>query len=1003
MTFRASLLIAADASQVQGALRATQAEMGKVTGAAREMGAAGDAAAAGVQKMTAAEVAAAAQAANLQAQVTRSAGSFNELRAALDPAYRGAVQYGQAVDVVTAAVRDGAATQAQANAVLASAESHYLQMSAAQQAAAAQLASHQAAVAQMVNAYAKIPPTFASAEASARAFEAEISRAEQGFHELRASIDPVYRSSKQYEAALETASAAVRAGTASQAEANLVMAQAERHFLGVSGGMKKVGQSSALAGSQFANLGAQFNDIGVMLAAGQSPLQLAMQQGTQIAQVIGPMGAAGAVKALGGAFVSMMNPVMLITIGSIALGATMVKWLREAWPAAVSLEDALKNVAKSVEDVRQANANLSTGALDEMVKKYGGMSQQLRDMLTTQRDLARLDAQIDLSKSQRALARTQNDAFSSGIVNADQILTPYLKDEDKARFLADVAAQAKITVDQVLLLNAAFQRAETAEGPKAQVDAYAALRKLIIEIYGGVDKLDEKQQEFVKNLIAAEGPGRIIAGLDMAGPVGRAAAQAKTLAEELIRAATAVRDLASSGDIQLEEAQLRLKYVNDPVELARQLGTKEMERTQAPIRNVADSAELVALDAQAAAAGERAAKAAEADAARQKILAGQRAGTKDSKHDLKAVADLIAAEKTQLAVLRETDPVQKEMLRNQETLTAATAAQRKEVESLVTQRIRAATADKVGDMMKAERDELALLREIDPVQKEMLRNREALVGATDAERAAPEALIAQRLGETSSIDAMTSSRDMFAGQAYDAFDGIVRGGRKATDVIDDLASAFAEASLKAAFLGEGPLAGLFGTGGGKGDGKGGIFGALATGIASAFAPTATPALVPPPSPSLPFSTSLYADGGHVRGPGTGRSDSIPAWLSDGEYVVNAEATARNRWLLEAINSNREIPRFAGGGMVSGPPSSPPSAYAPRRAEAGGGERPMIQIINQSSTPVTGTAEETTDAGGHRMTRFVLSDMVSDAMTMPGGKARRTMNQTFGLRPMAPKR
>ena len=30
-------------------------------------------------------------------------------------------------------------------------------------------------------------------------------------------------------------------------------------------------------------------------------------------------------------------------------------------------------------------------------------------------------------------------------------------------------------------------------------------------------------------------------------------------------------------------------------------------------------------------------------------------------------------------------------------------------------------------------------------------------------------------------------------------------------------------------------------------------------------------------------------GGHVRGPGTPTSDSIPAWLSDGEYVINADA------------------------------------------------------------------------------------------------------------------
>lgn len=60
-----------------------------------------------------------------------------------------------------------------------------------------------------------------------------------------------------------------------------------------------------------------------------------------------------------------------------------------------------------------------------------------------------------------------------------------------------------------------------------------------------------------------------------------------------------------------------------------------------------------------------------------------------------------------------------------------------------------------------------------------------------------------------------------------------------------------------------------------------------------------------------------ATGGHVRGSGTGTSDDIPAWLSDGEYVVNAAATARYFPVLEAINSGRadKVPGFALGGQA----------------------------------------------------------------------------------------
>lgn len=58
----------------------------------------------------------------------------------------------------------------------------------------------------------------------------------------------------------------------------------------------------------------------------------------------------------------------------------------------------------------------------------------------------------------------------------------------------------------------------------------------------------------------------------------------------------------------------------------------------------------------------------------------------------------------------------------------------------------------------------------------------------------------------------------------------------------------------------------------------------------------------------------FAGGGHVAGPGSGTSDSIPAMLSNGEFVVRAEEARKHRRLLEAINSG-SLGHFAGGGSV----------------------------------------------------------------------------------------
>lgn len=59
-----------------------------------------------------------------------------------------------------------------------------------------------------------------------------------------------------------------------------------------------------------------------------------------------------------------------------------------------------------------------------------------------------------------------------------------------------------------------------------------------------------------------------------------------------------------------------------------------------------------------------------------------------------------------------------------------------------------------------------------------------------------------------------------------------------------------------------------------------------------------------------------ATGGLIRGRGTATSDSIPAWLSNGEYVIRAAAARRlGTGYLNALNSGR-IARFGAGGKVT---------------------------------------------------------------------------------------
>lgn len=114
-------------------------------------------------------------------------------------------------------------------------------------------------------------------------------------------------------------------------------------------------------------------------------------------------------------------------------------------------------------------------------------------------------------------------------------------------------------------------------------------------------------------------------------------------------------------------------------------------------------------------------------------------------------------------------------------------------------------------------------------------------------------------------------------------------------IADKLISMAADQLVSAAFGG-------LGGGSGSSSGAGGLFGSIGQllGIGGGSA--------------VADATMWLADGGHVAGPGSSTSDSIPAMLSNGEFVVNAAATKKHGALLAAINSGR-VARLATGGMV----------------------------------------------------------------------------------------
>lgn len=138
-----------------------------------------------------------------------------------------------------------------------------------------------------------------------------------------------------------------------------------------------------------------------------------------------------------------------------------------------------------------------------------------------------------------------------------------------------------------------------------------------------------------------------------------------------------------------------------------------------------------------------------------------------------------------------------------------------------------------------------------------------------------------------------------------------------------------------------------------------------------------------------FSLLGFANGGYVRGPGTGRSDSIPIAVSNGEYIVNAKATSKHKALLDAINSGK-FGKFASGGMVGAPRIPMPLALSPASLNG----KSTINLANTVNVNATGGTKEANEDLAKQVSAHVEKSVralvVSELMTQrrPGNMLNR---------------
>lgn len=383
--------------------------------------------------------------------------------------------------------------------------------------------------------------------------------------------------------------------------------------------------NQAVAGNAMAtsSIAAQFNDIGVMMASGQNPLIMAIQQGTQLSQALGPAGAAGKLAALRAGFMAFLSPTTLATIALIAGAGALVQWGMKA----VGAGEKTKTLATLIKDLETAQRDYDGAAraaavpMTELIARYKDHAAAVRDSLVAEKELAgftrdkaladviansglttQMEPQNVISVSDGLAAwqpyfaeieRRTAEAISRGATEGEAeaiAIDTFLQENPTIRvdqalrgaseFYAQISAiQAKVggTREEAEQLAVAIARWQTSATNDDRVVNAVALKDVMEDVLGGTEGAAKKAGDLYKAVVATIPVAAAVAA--EADGMGSSFEAAAKKADKIGDALKRVGDLSKSSD-DLVMARLNLQYDGDSIGLAAAKAGVEFDRAR---------------------------------------------------------------------------------------------------------------------------------------------------------------------------------------------------------------------------------------------------------------------------------------------------------------------------------------------------------------------------------------------------------------------------------------
>ncbi|MDZ4310607.1 MAG: D-alanyl-D-alanine carboxypeptidase family protein [Cypionkella sp.] len=221
--------------------------------------------------------------------------------------------------------------------------------------------------------------------------------------DVRASFNPLFAASRQYEQQLDRIAEAERIGAITAREAAAARTGAAERLMPTQPGQQRPGGASS---AYAANIGAQGFDVGVTAAMGMHPAMIGLQQGSQLAGIAQQMGGgATAAKAMAQGLLSIFNMTSLVTIGLVTLGAVGIQGLMSLAGNAKTLEERMGDLTTAFERYK-STADLAGSSSADLARQFGAGAGAAQGLYTILANLDRLSLDQKLKATSSAIRET---------------------------------------------------------------------------------------------------------------------------------------------------------------------------------------------------------------------------------------------------------------------------------------------------------------------------------------------------------------------------------------------------------------------------------------------------------------------------------------------------------------------------------------------------------------------------------------------------------------------